>query len=56
MLSGALAFFLLAVVAAILGITGLAADFQMYAWILFVLFMALFAINMVRRSNTRPWR
>jgi len=56
MLSWALAFFVLAIVAALLGITGLAADFQMYAWILFVLFLALFAINMVRGQKNRSWR
>ena len=56
MLSWALAFFILAVVAALLGFTGLAADFQIYAWILVVLFLALFAINMVRGQKNRPWR
>ena len=56
MLSWALAFFILAVLAALLGFTGLAADFQMYAWILFALFLALFAINMVRGQKNRPWR
>jgi uncharacterized membrane protein YtjA (UPF0391 family) len=56
MLSWTLGFFILAIVAAALGFSGLAADFQMFAWILFVLFLALFAIRLVRGSNTRPWR
>jgi len=56
MLSWAMLFFILAIVAAVLGFSGLAADFQMFAWILFVLFLALFAINLVRKSSTRPWR
>jgi uncharacterized membrane protein YtjA (UPF0391 family) len=55
MLSWTLAFFILAIVAAVLGFTGLAADFQMIAWVLFVLFLALFAFSLVRGSN-RPWR
>jgi uncharacterized membrane protein YtjA (UPF0391 family) len=55
MLSWTLAFFLLAIVAAVLGFSGLAADFQMFAWILFVLFLVLFAVNLMRGSN-RPWR
>ena len=56
MLSWAMLFFILAIVAAVLGFSGLAADFQMFAWILFVLFLALFAINMVRGQKNRPWR
>jgi uncharacterized membrane protein YtjA (UPF0391 family) len=56
MLSWTLAFFLLAIVAAALGFSGLAANFQMFAWIAFVLFLVLFAVNLVRGSNNRPWR
>ncbi len=55
MLSWTLGFFILAIVAAVLGFSGLAADFQMFAWIMFVMFILMFAINLVRGSN-RPWR
>jgi uncharacterized membrane protein YtjA (UPF0391 family) len=55
MLSWTLAFFLLAIVAAVLGFSGLAADFQMVAWVLFLLFLVMFAVSLMRGSK-RPWR
>lgn len=55
MLSWTLAFFLLAIVAAVLGFTGIAAGAEQIAWVLFVLFIALFVVSLFRGSS-RPWR
>jgi uncharacterized membrane protein YtjA (UPF0391 family) len=48
MLSWALAFFILAIVAAIFGLTGLAAGMQQIAWVLFVLFLIAAAVSFIR--------
>jgi uncharacterized membrane protein YtjA (UPF0391 family) len=48
MLSWALAFFILAIVAALFGLTGLAAGMTQIAWILFVLFLVAFAVSLIR--------
>ena len=49
-------FFILAVVTAAAGFMLLPAGLaQMGAWAIAVLFLALFAFSMVRKSN-RPWR
>lgn len=55
MLTWTLAFFILAIVAAVLGFSGLAAGLQQIAWVLFVLFLVLFAVSLIRGSS-RPWR
>ena len=48
MLSWALAFFILAIVAAIFGFTGLAAGMEQIAWVLFILFLIAAVVSLVR--------
>jgi uncharacterized membrane protein YtjA (UPF0391 family) len=57
MLTSGLLFFFLAIIAAVLGFSGLAEApaQQMAAFAIAVLFLALFVISLRRRSN-RPWR
>ena len=55
MLSWTLAFFILAVVAAVLGFSGLAANLSYIAWVLLALFAVLFVVSLFRGSS-RPWR
>jgi uncharacterized membrane protein YtjA (UPF0391 family) len=53
MLSWTLAFFLLAIVAALFGFSGIAGAATQIAWILFVLFLVLFAISLIRGRGPR---
>ena len=55
MLTWTLAFFLLAIVAAVLGFSGVAANLHYVAWILALVFLALFVMSLRRRS-TKPYR
>jgi len=57
MLTSGLLFFLLAILAAVLGLSGLAdAPLQQAAvWTICVLCLALFGIGLARRTK-RPWR
>jgi len=55
MLTWTLAFFLLAIVAAALGFSGIAANLHYVAWILAVVFLALFVASLLRRPS-RPYR
>jgi uncharacterized membrane protein YtjA (UPF0391 family) len=55
MLTWTLAFFILAIVAAVLGFSGIAAGAEYVAWILAVVFLALFVMSLMRGSS-RPWR
>ena len=57
MLTSGLLFFFLAIVAAVVGVSGLAEApmQQVAAYAIAVLFLALFVIALRRRSN-RPWR
>lgn len=50
MLSWAITFFVLALIAAVLGFGGLAASMAGIAKILFFVFLALFAISMISRA------
>jgi uncharacterized membrane protein YtjA (UPF0391 family) len=53
MLSWTLAFFILAMVAAFFGFSGIAAGASQIAWILFVLFLVLFAVSLIRGRGPR---
>jgi uncharacterized membrane protein YtjA (UPF0391 family) len=57
MLTSGLLFFFLAIIAAVIGFSGLAEApmQQVAAYAIAVLFLALFVIALRRRSN-RPWR
>ena len=55
MLTWTLAFFILAVAAAALGFVPLAANVHYVAWILAVVFLALFVTSLLRRSS-KPYR
>ena len=54
MLSWTVTFFLLAIVAAFFGFTGIAAGMEQIAWILFVLFLVLFVVSLVRGRRGPP--
>jgi uncharacterized membrane protein YtjA (UPF0391 family) len=55
MLTWTLAFFILAIVAAALGFSGVAANLHYVAWILALVFLALFVTSLLRRSS-KPYR
>ena len=57
MLTSALLFFFLAIAAAGIGFSGIAEApmQQVAAFAIAVLFLALFVMALVRRSNRRPW-
>lgn len=53
MLRAALAFFIVAIVAAVFGFTGIASDAAWIARLLFFLFVVLFAISLIAGIGTR---
>jgi uncharacterized membrane protein YtjA (UPF0391 family) len=53
MLSWTLAFFVLAIVAALFGFSGIAGAASQIAWILFVLFLVAFAVSLIRGRGPR---
>jgi uncharacterized membrane protein YtjA (UPF0391 family) len=53
MLSWTLAFFVLALVAALFGFSGIAGAASQIAWILFVLFLIAFAVSLIRGRGPR---
>lgn len=53
MLNWTLAFFVVAVVAALFGFSGIAAGAENIAWILFVLFLVLFAVSLIRGRSAK---
>jgi uncharacterized membrane protein YtjA (UPF0391 family) len=55
MLTWTLAFFILAIAAAALGFSPLAASLHYVAWILALVFLALFVMSLLRRSS-KPYR
>ena len=54
MLSWTLAFFLLAIVAALFGFSGIAGAASQIAWIRFVLFLVAFAVSLIKGRGPRP--
>ena len=58
MLTTGLLFFFLAIAAAAFGFSGLAEarTHQIAAFAIAALFLVLFVLSLVRRSNNRPWR